>query len=176
MGNKGLDIKCWHFFFYFKEPIISSEVNEPVKFFSKLHKMHLWKNLGLILPIFQNCPNFKIWTPALGFPYCGGIFFSKKLMILQFSCRFWLFCPEYPPTSWPQLGISAVSKKILDTRLFSNFIYADERRLCDEYEFTTSTEDASFTQNIPNQRKSEQSNKSCKFCKSSLVMLLCSKV
>ena len=66
-----VDIKYWHFFLYFKKPIICSEVNEPVKSFSMLHKMHLWKNLGLVLPIFQNWPNFKIWTPVHGFPYSG---------------------------------------------------------------------------------------------------------
>ena len=141
-------------------------------------KMHLWKNLGLITSIFQNLPNFKVWIPVQVSPSEEegelGIFFQKMLNF-RFSCRFWSFCSEYFPTSWLHLENSAVSKKNLDSSQFSNFIYTDERRLCDEYEFTTDTEDDSFTQNIPNHRKSQQSNKSCKFCKS-LIMLLCYKV
>ena len=85
-----------------------------------------------------------------------------------------IFCLEYFPTSSLHFENSAVSKKNLDLSQFSNFIYTDERRLCDEFEFTTDTEDDSFT-HIPNHRKSEQSNKPCKFCKS-LIMLLCNKV
>ena len=84
-----------------------------------------------------------------------------------------IFCPEYFPTSSLHLENSAVSKKNLDSSQFSNFIYTDERRLCDEFEFNADTEDDSFT-HMPNYRKSEQSNKPCKFRKS--LMLPCNKV
>ena len=64
---------------------------------------------------------------------------------VDFRCRFWLFCPEYPQPVDPSWEFLLSQKKTLDARLISNFIYTDERRLCDEYEFTTDTEDASFT-------------------------------
>ena len=140
-------------------------------------KMHLWKNLGLITPIFQNWPNFKVWTLFRVFSSVE----ERELGIPQ-KCWFFNFHADFdhfvliisqPVDSiWKNL---LSQKNPLDSSLFSNFSYTDQRRLCDEYEFTTDTEDDSLTQNIPNHKKSEQSNKPCKFYKS-LIMLLCNKV